>query len=161
MKLKELFENWSLTGLKINAVFMNMEWKPQDADKNAAWELYVELITRITTQALTIDIGAEKAALDSIHSLFPSTRGILKHYGRACISFSKIAVIVLNQVVRPFTSKWHKIFTDEDVNNKGLREELRDEFRRELNEIQVKLIAYAHLLSNIADVEDITSLEEK
>jgi hypothetical protein len=36
-------------------------------------------------------------------------------------------------VVRPFTSKWHKIFTDEDVNNKGLREELRDEFHEEKN----------------------------
>ncbi|MDO9312334.1 MAG: hypothetical protein Q7T85_11690 [Nitrosomonas sp.] len=45
MKIKDLFENWNLTGLRINAPFMEMDWKPSDPDKEAAWDLYVELLT--------------------------------------------------------------------------------------------------------------------
>ncbi len=33
MKIKDLFENWNLTGLKIKASFLEMEWKPSDPDK--------------------------------------------------------------------------------------------------------------------------------
>ena len=86
-----------------------MEWKPQDADKDAAWELYVELLTRITTQALPVDQGTEETALASIHSLFKTTRDILKSHGRQCIAFSKVAVVVLNQVIRPFTAALYQI----------------------------------------------------
>ena len=50
MKLKEWLDSWSMTSLKIKAHFLEMEWKPQDVDKDAAWELYIELLTRITTQ---------------------------------------------------------------------------------------------------------------
>jgi hypothetical protein len=35
MKIKDLFEEWKLTGLRINAPFMEMEWKPSDPDKAA------------------------------------------------------------------------------------------------------------------------------
>jgi hypothetical protein len=48
-----------------------MEWEPQDKDKNAAWELYIELLTRITTQPLAQTHGDEEMALKSIHTIFP------------------------------------------------------------------------------------------
>ncbi|MEY3788856.1 MAG: hypothetical protein RLZ75_3064 [Pseudomonadota bacterium] len=155
MKFKELFEKWSLTGLKINAAFMEMEWKPQDQDKDAAWELYVELITRITTQTLDTNQGDEKAALNSVHSIFSTTREILKHHGRGCVQFSKVAVIVLNQIIRPFTAKWHKVVLENRMNDESAKI-----FRDELVELQKKLISYAHLLSQIAGVEDITNIED-
>jgi len=60
MKLKEWLEPWSMTSLKINTHFLEMEWKPQDEDMDAAWELYVELLTRITTQYLSPEHGDEK-----------------------------------------------------------------------------------------------------
>jgi len=50
MKLRDFLENWGLSGLKINLGFLEGEFEPQDPDRNAAWELYVELLTRITTQ---------------------------------------------------------------------------------------------------------------
>lgn len=155
MKFRHLFENWNLTGLKINASFLEMEWKPQDADKDAAWELYVELLTRVTTQALDPEQGKEEAALLSIQSIFKTTRGILKHHGRDCITFSKVAIIIINQIVRPFTSKWHYIFENGDLDDLT-----RNRFRHELSVLQDKLIAYTHMLSEIAGVEDITTLEE-
>ena len=49
------------------------------------------------------------------------TREIIKHHGRDCIEFTKIAVVVLNQIIRPFTAKWHRLsaskaFEDEKNN---------------------------------------------
>lgn len=96
MKLRKWLENWDMTGLKIKAPFLEMEWQPQDEDKAAAWELYVELLTRITTQLLAQDHGDEKTALDNVYSLFPITREVIKNNGWHCIEFTKIAVIVLN-----------------------------------------------------------------
>ena len=52
MQLKKLLEKRDLTSLKIKAPFLDMEWEPRDEDKNAAWELYVEMITRVATQRL-------------------------------------------------------------------------------------------------------------
>jgi hypothetical protein len=154
MKLKDLFEKWNLTGLQIKAGFVNMKWEPKDADRDAAWELYVELLTRITTQALDAKEGVEAAALSSIYSLFKTTRDILKGHGRQCIAFSKVAVVVLNQVIRPFTAKWHPVFEAGALNN-----EQRTAFRSELSALQQKLISYTHILAEIAAVEDITDLE--
>ena len=71
-------KKWNLEGLKINAEFLELELTFDDVDKKAAWELYVEMLTRIVTQPLNEQHGIEKTALDSIFSLFPTTREILK-----------------------------------------------------------------------------------
>jgi hypothetical protein len=78
MKLKEWLENWSMTSLKVNALFLDMEWQPKDDDKNAAWALYVELITRVSTQYMLPEHGDEKAALESVSRLFDLTRQTIK-----------------------------------------------------------------------------------
>ena len=65
MKLRDLLEKWGLTSLAIKAPFLEAEWEPRDADMTAAWELYVELITRVATQHLDPDEGDEAAALES------------------------------------------------------------------------------------------------
>lgn len=64
MKWKKWLENWDMTSLKIKTPFLEMDWNPQEKDKDAAWEMYIELLTRITTQSL--EYGDEKSALDSI-----------------------------------------------------------------------------------------------
>lgn len=155
MKIQELFEKWGLTGLKVKTPIMDMEWKPSDPDKDAAWDLYIELLTRITTQPLPDEDGIEKAALESVHSLFEITRQTLKAHGRSCVEFSRIAVIILNQVIRPFTSKWHK---KSENNAFELSEECAD-FRSDLKALQIKLINYTGLLSELANVENLTGIE--
>ena len=138
MRLQDLFEKWNLTNLKVKTPIMEMEWQPSDPDKDAAWALYIELLTRITTQPLSDEDGIEKTALDSIYALFALTRETLKTYGRACIHFTRIAVIVLNQIVRPFTAKWHRLSEQgafDDAENCNV-------FRQELRELQVQLLNY-------------------
>lgn len=129
MKFGKWLELWDMTSLKIKTPFLDMEWKPQDEDKAAAWELYIELLTRITTQPLHFEHGDEQTALTSIHSIFGITRDVMKNNGRHCIEFTKIAVVVLNQVIRPFTAKWHGLAV------KGAFDELDkcSEFRVNLN----------------------------
>lgn len=157
MKWRKWLENWDMTSLKISAPFLEMEWKPQDEDKAAAWELYIELLTRIATQPLDAEHGDEKTALDSVYSLFSVTRQVLKNNTRNCAEFTKIAIVVLNQVVRPFTAKWHRLslqgaFTDPSKCS---------EFRSELAALQVVLRKYTKMLADMAGVEDLTVLESE
>jgi len=118
--------------------------------------MYVELITRITTQSLDDTDGDEETALNSIYQLFPITREILKSKGRNAENFSKIAIIVLNQIIRPFTAKWHKKKLNGAFSN-------QDEcilFRTELKQLQSELICYSKLLAEVAKVEDLSCFLE-
>jgi len=156
MKWQKWLENWDMTSLRIKTPFLDMEWEPRDEDKSAAWELYIELLTRITTQPLPQSSGDEKTALNSVYTLFPLTREIIKRNGRYCIEFTKIAIVVLNQVVRPFTAKWHKL----SLNGTLDTEEGASQFRSELAYLQETLKRYSRMLADMASVEDLTDLEE-
>lgn len=118
MKLKDIFKRFSFEGIKLTASGAEIEISYKKYDKDAAWLMYVELLTRITTQPIKDDVGDEKAALKSIYQIFAITRDILKQYGRQAESFSKIAIIILNQKIRPFTSKWHKLSLEYDFKKK-------------------------------------------
>ncbi|MDF1690625.1 MAG: hypothetical protein P1U35_13560 [Cycloclasticus sp.] len=155
MKWGKWLENWDMTSLKIKAPFLEMEWNPQDEDKAAAWELYIELLTRITTQKLDDNNGDEKTALTSVFSIFSITRAVMKNNGRHCIEFTKIAIIVLNQIVRPFTAKWHGLSVSGAFDDPVKCEE----FRQELAELQGVLRLYTKMLADMAGVEDLTELE--
>ena len=155
MKWGKWLENWGMTTLKIKPPFLEMDWNPAEPDRDAAWELYIELLTRITTQPLGDEEGDEKTALDSVFSLFSITRTIIKSHGRDCIEFTKLAVVVLNQIIRPFTAKWHKISISKGFDD----EEICREFRSELAELQKYLLIYTKMLADMAGVEDLSELE--
>ena len=155
MKWSKWLENWGMTSLKINLKFLEAQWQPQEKDRDAAWELYIEMLTRIATQPLAADEGNEKAALDSVYALFPLTREIIKRHGRDCFEFTKLAVVVLNQVIRPFTAKWHQRSLADAFGDPAQREE----FRQELVALQEPLRKYTRMLADMAGVEDLTQLE--
>lgn len=156
MQFKKWFENWDITGLKIKTPILDMDWSPQEVDKNAAWDIYIELLTRIATQPLADEDGIEQTALESISKLFDLTRNIIKAHGRDCVGFARIAIIILNQIVRPFTARWHKLASE------GAFEDPPQcrQFREELRELQDKLIRYSQMLAEISGVEDLTRIEE-
>lgn len=157
MKLRDFLEAWGLGSLKLTLGFLEAEFKPQDSDRNAAWELYVELLTRITTQYLSPDDGDETAALDSVHALFPLTRDILRKHGSGAGEFAKIAIPVLNQVLRPFASKWHRLCLAKAFD----APDGRREFRVELAALQRMLRAYTRALGAMAAIErDLADLED-
>jgi hypothetical protein len=156
MKIGKLFENWDMKSLKLNVGFLETEWEPQVRDSEAAWEMYVELLTRVATQPLPSNFGLESSALKSVFSLFDITRNILRKYGKDSIGFAKIAVVILNQVVRPFTAKWHRLSEQgafEDEQQCRL-------FRKELKALQKQLRRYMGMLAEITGVEDISSITQ-
>lgn len=156
MKWKDWIEKWSMTSLKIKTPYLEMDFVPKEEDKEAAWELYIELLTRITTQELPAEHGDEATALESIYSLFGLTREVIRRRGRSSIEFTKIAIVVLNQKIRPFTAKWHK----ESIAGAFEDAEKRNQFRAELEELQILLRTYTKMLADMAGVEDLTELEE-
>ena len=95
--------------------------------------------------------------MKSIFSLFGITREIIKKNGRHCIEFTKIAVVVLNQIIRPFTAKWHKKSLEEAFNDSNECQQFRDE----LTDLQKTLKIYSKMLADMADVEDLTELEDE
>ena len=154
--MRDFLERWGLAGLKINLGFLEGEFLPQDPDRAAAWDLYIELLTRVATQPLEFDGGDEKAALASVYALFPLTREILKTHGSGAGRFARLAIPVLNQIVRPFTAKWHRLSLAGDLD----MPERRLEFRAELATLQARLRHYTSALAAMAAVEDLSALED-
>jgi hypothetical protein len=148
---RDWLEQRGLKSIKLNLKFAEMEFQPNDVDRKVA----LELITRITTQRLEPEHGDEKTALDSVSALFPLTRETLKRNGSGCIEFTKLAVVVLNQVVRPFTAEGHRRSLKGDLGTPDGAAELRDR----LDALQTELRAYTKMLADLADVEDLTDLE--
>lgn len=152
----DYFSRFQLDKIRLGPRFASAEFSVKKADREAAWELYVEMLTRVLTQPLPLGNGDERAALESAHSLFATTRDILRRHGPSATQFAKIAVPVLNQVVRPFTAKWHKRALDVDRSEAfgGVT------FRDELTTLQLDLRNYNRMLADIAGVEDLTDLEQ-
>ncbi|OYW73532.1 MAG: hypothetical protein B7Z37_21125 [Verrucomicrobia bacterium 12-59-8] len=153
--LKDFLKDWNMSELQLNLHFLSLKWEPKAADQTAAWDLYVELLTRISTQALPAGHGDEKTALTSVYSLFETIRTIIKKNGKECLNFAKIAIPVLNQIVRPFTAHWHKA----SLAGAFDKPDQCRLFRTELAALQQKLNQFTILLAALADVEDISYLE--
>ena len=156
IKLRKVLSNFEISDVEIKIKnFANIKLHYKDSDKIASWQMYVELVTRVLTQKLDDDYGDDKAALNSIYKIFDISRSILKEYGQKAKSFSLISIFVLNYIIRPFTTKWHKYFI---INND---ETINKEFRNELSNVRVNIIKYAKLLGNIAKIDDLIDIEEK
>ncbi len=143
-------------------------WEPDDAERRAAWEMYVELVTRVTIVELRPGEGLLREALRSLYSLFETTRGILRSYGPGIAqpkgegqyAFGLLAVIVLNRVLRPLLAEWHPRLADwESQRTPGISQAAHEgtwpenaELRAALEQVREPLTVYAGLLAEVADV---------
>lgn len=144
-------------------------WEPDEREKEAAWEMYVELITRISIEELKPNEGLMREALTSLYSLFQTTRDILRKYGPSVakpkitdnnLSFGYLAVAMLNCVLRPVLAKWHPLLLCyEAIKEPGVSPILHEkrwdsisELHKVLNSVRINLIDYAKLLSIVSGV---------
>ena len=133
---------------------MDKNKKVTYSDKRGSWFMYVELNTKMTTQSITQVYkeqritGDVKSALDSIYSIFPSTRRILTTFGSDGERFANLAFGMLNVEIRPFTTKWHRIMTDEDTIM------LPGEFQEDLKELQDRLVPFVNEFYKMANTPD-------
>ena len=143
-------------------------WEPDESERKAAWDLYVELVTCIAVEELRPEEGLLREALSSLYTLFDTTREILREYGptiaqpkgEAGLSFGYLAVTILNTVLRPVLAKWHPLLLDYESTRAGavspLEHERRwdkyGELRGELNQVRIVLTEYVDLLAEVAGV---------
>jgi hypothetical protein len=127
-------------------------WAPTEADRDAAWELYTEVRTRIVTQPLHYRAGTEAAALDSLVDLFRMTRPLVCKYKKDCAHFAILTVFVLNQVLRRFTARWHRRVVDGKLESG----DDRHIFRQELHKLQRRMRLFLTLLGRLAEGDAFT-----
>lgn len=156
MKWRYLLGEWGLAKLQLPPRFVDAEFAPHEADRAAAWELYIELATRISTQPLPPGQGVEATSLESLHSLFATTREIMKRYGRDAQAFARISIAVLNRIVRPMLTRWHPRFAETTTPDDASLMV----FRQELEAMRLDMLAYARLLAAIADVAPMAGEDE-
>jgi transcriptional regulator with XRE-family HTH domain len=137
------------------------------AQRAAAWEVYVELVTRISALEVGEESGLLREALASLHSLFGTVRAILRGYGPDVAAagdeaseVSILAIAILNDVLRPLLSYWNPLLIDhesrqpvdvppaEHERSWDRAEEMRDV----LAQVRVRLGDYARLLAAAAAV---------
>ncbi|WP_042439980.1 hypothetical protein [Streptacidiphilus albus] len=146
-------------------------WEPVDAERRAAWELYVELATRISVVDLAPDEGLLREALSSLYSLFGITRGILRSYGPdvaprrgpGYVSFGILAVTVLNGALRPLLATWHpRLVAYEATRREGADPVAHERqwaqaasLRSELDAVRRSLTQLANALAEVAGAGDL------
>ncbi|MEM9892931.1 MAG: hypothetical protein AAF962_18860 [Actinomycetota bacterium] len=147
------------------------EWEVEKAEQQAAWEMYVELATRVSVAPLGADEGLLREALASFYSLYDTTRQILRTYGpevakvpttandHLAYSFGYLAAWILNGVLRPLLANWHPALEDWEAkraDDVSRREHERawdhhDELRDEIEKIRIVLNDYAWILADACD----------
>jgi hypothetical protein len=140
---------------EVSTFFLKLKIKAEESEKDAAWSLFVELATRIATQALSDDAGVEERALDSLYEFLHRSREILAQQGRLAQDFSVLTVYTLNRVMRPFLAEWHKRSDRDGVFDS---DDGRREFRAALRGLQKELRSCAFCLADAAGIApEITS----
>jgi hypothetical protein len=148
-------------------------WEPDERERDAAWEMYVELVTRISIVELKPEEGLLREALSSLYTLFNTTREILRKYGpsiarakgKSNLSFGYLAVAMLNAELRPILAKWHPLLLDYENTKQSIispfeherKWDRSEESRNVLNDARKVLIQYADLLAKVAGVNSLIS----
>jgi transcriptional regulator with XRE-family HTH domain len=146
----------------------DLTWTPNEEEKLAAWEIYVELVTRIPIAPLVDGEGILREALSSLYSLFQTARAILRSYGPAIAqsrlgsdrSLSYLVVCMLNTILRPLLAKWHpllKAYEETRPVSVGITQyeqqwERYTELRQQITLVRKGLTDYANLFAQIAGV---------
>lgn len=161
-------EKAKLTKVKVGLPFGigEAEWTPDSTECDAAWRLYVELVTRIAVQDLPEESGLLREALASLYTLFGTTREILKaagpQVGARIPSVGGLAIHVLNRGLRPFLAKWHPLLltweaqrpAEKSASDHEKNWPQEKQLRAELAELQKQLSSYARALGAAAGVEE-------
>ncbi|MCP4282996.1 MAG: hypothetical protein GY792_00870 [Gammaproteobacteria bacterium] len=165
--------------LKISTLSINLPFgiggisiDVDEAQQQAAWALYVEMATRIASVELEPGMGSAREALNSLYSIFSTTRTVLKDAGPGAAngpdSVGPIAIEIINQGLRPFVVEWHSRLSNfESEQTKGQRNQFGgkvtmvidealwsdlDDFYKALNELRQAMLIYVDALARIAGI---------
>lgn len=110
---------------------------PGPVERAAAFDLQVELVTRIGVQPLADEAGSLREALSSMHTLFTATRDALHRVAAEStipVVLPGIAARMLNVHLRPFLTRWHTALQRYEVSRPGKMSAIEHEQRWEDSE---------------------------
>ncbi|WP_217207561.1 toll/interleukin-1 receptor domain-containing protein [Streptomyces sp. AC550_RSS872] len=92
---------------------------PSESERMAAYDIQVELVTRIGVQELAPGTGSLREALTSLKSLIDFTRATLHTYSvnlergsaSGAPTVQHLAYVLINETIRPFTGTWHPLLS--------------------------------------------------
>jgi hypothetical protein len=158
-------------GLDLKVFSIKGTWEPNDAERRAAWELYVELVTR--SGVVPLRDGIAREALSSLYALFGEAREILRRYGPEVAepkpdgqySLGFLTVAMLNFTVRPLLSYWHpelqawEAIRPAAVSVKAHEDawHLINDLRAELDRASAALSRYSAILAAATGVPDLST----
>lgn len=152
----------SLTEVRITVPQLSeLTFVVNDHTRAVSWQLFVEAVTRISTQRLDDDEGFLREALTSLYGLFATTRDILRaarptaHADGVTVEY--LAVNLLNRELRPFLSKWHPRLREFETAHPELGESqwpYAAECRRDLARLQDETRAYVLSFARLAGVRE-------
>jgi hypothetical protein len=143
-------------------------WEPDGAERDAAWELYVELVTRIAVVPLAPGTGILREALASLYQLFGVSREILRKYGPGIARaprkpgqyrFGHLTVWMLNAALRPVLATWHPALQRWEASRPAGMSVAEHEqaweqavaLRAELEALRRLLLGYAEILATVCE----------
>lgn len=132
-----------------------------DDKQQVSWQLFVESVTRMSTQGLSEDEGLVREALTSLYSLFRTTRDILRETRPTTrgngVTVEYLAVNLLNRELRPFLSTWHPRLREFENEHPELPESQwpqAAECRAELRRVQANTRDYVLGFARLAGVRE-------
>ncbi|MET9624736.1 hypothetical protein ABZZ37_28755 [Streptomyces sp. NPDC006464] len=134
--------------------------------RQVAWQMFVETVTRVSTQPLASDQGVVRESLTSMYGLFATTRETLKAARPSAAvpggqTVEYLAITMLNQALRPFLSHWHPRLQEFERNHPDSRESEWPEnetCRAALRVVQRDVYDYAVGFARLAGVREAEAL---
>ena len=96
--------------------WLSVTLAPNKSERRAAWQLYVELATRIASRPFDVPPDRPARALESLYSVVVLTRQILRDAGpdvaRSDKAFGPLTIRFLSEVLISFLQRWHEPLRD-------------------------------------------------
>jgi hypothetical protein len=140
--------------------FSKLQFAITKGSRHVAWQLFVEAVTRTSSQPLDSETGRLREALTSLYGLFAATREILKKSQPSQQTgkdptVEHLAIALLNVELRPFLSRWHPSLRDwERTHPDDAEAHWPDSAacRTSLAAMQKRLVAYVIAFGRLAEV---------
>ena len=126
---------------------IDRECYPSSTDQKAAWEIYVEITTRISAVTYTADCDAREA-LDSLYKLFQIIRTALAK-NENCYRTLKAVLPLSNGKYREFLTYWGARRDSLKADGDGSKVKLTTEFKLDLEKLQKE---FEHLLVRLQEI---------
>ncbi|MHA4816084.1 toll/interleukin-1 receptor domain-containing protein [Streptomyces aculeolatus] len=141
--------------------------RPSLLERAAAFDLQVELVTRVGVQPLPEDLGSLREALTSLHSLFATTRDLLHRVATETatpLALPAIAARLINTHLRPFLTTWHPALQEHEAIRPPAVSPIEHErrwkhapdMRADLAELREPLTSLAEELADLCGVDLLT-----